>query len=115
MPVIRYIRDDGPVDVPAGRQIRVRLTSLATGASLTFPAHRLGKDLHCAVRCKRQWRPRPPSAVLAVGLTLAGCSSGTAALQPSIIARIRLPVAPFAIAAGYGSIWALTRQPAPAV
>jgi hypothetical protein len=41
MPVIRYIRDDGPVDVPANRHITVRITSLATGASLTFPAHRL--------------------------------------------------------------------------
>jgi hypothetical protein len=67
------------------------------------------------VRCKRQGCLRPPSAVLAVVLTLAACSSGIPPLQPSTIARIRLPVAPFAIAAGYGSIWALTRQPSPAV
>jgi len=40
-PVIRYIRDDEPVEVPATRHITVRIASLATGASLTFPAHRL--------------------------------------------------------------------------
>jgi hypothetical protein len=41
MPVIRYIRDDGPVDLPASRHITLRLTSLDSGASLTFPAHRI--------------------------------------------------------------------------
>jgi hypothetical protein len=43
MPVIRYIRDDGPVAVSASRHIRVRLTSLTTGTSFTFPAHRLSQ------------------------------------------------------------------------
>jgi hypothetical protein len=40
-PVIRYIRDDAPVDLPASRHITVRLTSLDSGAELTFPARRL--------------------------------------------------------------------------
>jgi hypothetical protein len=41
MPVIRYIRDDRPVDLPASRHITLRLTSLDSRVSLTFPAHRL--------------------------------------------------------------------------
>jgi hypothetical protein len=39
----------------------------------------------------------------------------TALEEAPIVARVRLPEPPFSVATGYGSVWALTREPAPAV
>jgi hypothetical protein len=53
-------------------------------------------------------RPPEPS-----GAT--GTSSGPAAGQAAIVARIGLPGPAAAVATGGGFVWALTRQPAPAL
>jgi hypothetical protein len=71
------------------------------------------------------------TAAIAVGVAVAasGCwtsasseppnSTSTSSTSPEnegrIVARIRLPGPPFSIATGHGSVWALTRQPVPAV
>jgi hypothetical protein len=71
------------------------------------------------------------AAAIAVSVAIAtsGCWTGSSSEPPTstsasstspendgpIVARIRLPTPPFSVATGYGSVWALTRQPAPAV
>lgn len=71
------------------------------------------------------------TAALAVSVAIAtpGCWTSASSEPPSststastssenegpIAARIRLPGPPLSVATGYGSVWALTRQPAPAV
>jgi DNA-binding beta-propeller fold protein YncE len=45
----------------------------------------------------------------------ASTTSGPAAGQAAIVARIGLPAPPAAVATGEGSVWALTRQPTPAL
>jgi virginiamycin B lyase len=42
-------------------------------------------------------------------------SPGPPGGQAAVVARIRLPAPAFAVATGAGSVWALTRQPAPAL
>jgi hypothetical protein len=58
-------------------------------------------------------------AVAASGCTISGEPPNSASTPPEnaggIVARIGLPAAPFSVATGEGWVWALTRQPRPAV
>jgi len=58
-------------------------------------------------------------AVAASGCTISGEPPNSASTLPenqrAIVARIGLPVPPFSVATGEGYVWALTREPAPAV
>ena len=58
-------------------------------------------------------------AVAASGCTISGEPPNSASTLPenqrAIVARIGLPVPPFSVATGEGWVWALTRQPRPAV